>query len=452
MINDLTIGVPVKRIIGLSIPMILASVFQQLYNTVDAIIVGNYIGSDALAAVGLSFPIIFLLVSIITGISMGVSTIIAQYFGAKQYQAIKQTIGTAVIFLLLATLILSGIGFIFSEQFLKWMGTPDALLREADGYLKIIFAGAVFTLLYNVFSAILRGVGDVKSPLYFLLLAMGLNVVLDIVFITVFHMGLEGAALATIISQAIASIFCMTYIHNKIPFIRMPLKAYRFYKTSFVLILKFGVPSAIQQGIVSIGLILIQGVVNAFGTNVIAGYTVATRIDSFITLPYMNISLALSSFVGQNIGAGNIERVKLGLISTLKIVMILSMIILPVLWFGGELLSGAFLDRANIEAFEISTKYLRDLAAFYFALGIAYTILGMLRGAGDNTWVMIINAFSLLSRVGAAYWITDVIGVRGLWFATAIGWFVALIMAFFRFKSNRWESQSITLKEREQCL
>lgn len=446
MIKNLTSGSPAKLLVGLSVPMIFASIFQQMYNTVDAVIVGNFLGGNALAAVGLSFPVVFLLISIIMGISMGVSVIISQYFGAKQYDKVRETVGTAVVILFLVTLVLSAVGFIFTKQFLIWMGTPNELLTQASEYLRIIFAGAVFTLLYNVFSAVLRGVGDMKSPLYFLLLATGLNIVLDIVFIAVFHMGVDGAALATIISQAVASVFCMMYIHKKIPLIRMPFKEYRIHKEQLTLIFKFGTPSAIQQGVVSIGLILLQGIVNSFGTNVIAGYTAATRIDSFITLPYMNIGLALSSFVGQNMGAGNIERVRKGLYSAVKIMGVLAIILLPILWFGGGALSSMFLDSAETKALHIGATYLRDLSIFYFILGVSHALLGVLRGAGDNAWAMAINVLSLAARVGTAFYLTGTIGVRGLWFAAAIGWVAALVVSLLRYKSKRWESMSIIRK------
>lgn len=447
MEKDLTQGSPFKAIVSIGIPIILASIFQQLYTTADAIIIGKFLGAGSFAAVGLTFPVIYLLLGIILGISMGVSVIVSQYFGAKQYDKIKEVIGAAVIFLVVVTIVLSLVGWVFSEALLTLLGTPPELLLEAVTYLQAIFAGAIFMLLYNLYSSVLRGVGDVKSPFYFLLVASVLNIVLDLLFVAVFRWGVGGAAYATVISQGASSVFCFFYIKKKVPLLYLRPSEYRFKKSELLLVLQFGMPAAFQQSVMGVSMLLIQSLVNSFGAATIAGYTAATRIDAYLTMPFIGIGHALAGYAGQNIGAGKFERVKYGAVSGMKIITSISLVLLPVLWFWGGDLIRLFLDAKETDALAVGSRYLKELAPFYLVLGAGHMMLGIMRGAGDNFWTMIINIVSLTVKVAGAYWLAALVGARGLWLGTGLGWSAFLIITALRYARKGWQRKSVIARE-----
>lgn len=443
MVRDLTKGDPLKLIIGLSIPLIMSAVLQQLYNTVDSLIVGNFVGEAALAAVGLSFPIMFLINSIMIGMSMGVSVIVSQYFGAKEYDELKKTIATAIIFLAATTVVISVVGYNVADSILRLMNTPDEVMYHASGYLKVIFAGTIFTLLYNIYSGILRAVGDARSPLIFLAIAASLNVVLDLLFVIVFKMGIRGAAIATIISQGVSSLFTMLYVKKKIPLVDLKKSDYVFDKHKFNLIVRFGLPTAFQQSIISIGIMAIQSLVNSYGVFTMAGYSAALRIDAFIVMPYMNVGMALSNYIGQNVGAGEYERAKAGLRSAYKILAAITLTVLPIIWLFGTDLVSMFLNTNNPESIGVGTQLLKDMSFFYIILGMMNNTSGLLRGAGDNSWTLISSIVSISVRITASYWLNSIIGVRGIWLGSAIGWIVAFIIVFSRYKSGGWRQKSV---------
>lgn len=449
MVRDLTKGDPLKLIISLSLPLILSAVLQQLYNTVDSYIVGNFVGEAALAAVGLSFPIMFLINSIMIGMSMGVSVIVSQYFGAGEYEELKKTIATAIMFLAATTIVISVVGYNVADGILGLMNTPAEVMPHASGYLKVIFVGTIFTLLYNLYSGILRAVGDTKSPLIFLSIAASLNVVLDLLFVVGFHMGTRGAAIATIISQGVSSLFCIIYVKRKIPLVDLKREDYVFDSHKFNLIVRFGLPTAFQQSIISIGIMAIQSLVNSYGVYTMAGYSAALRIDAFVVMPYMNVGMALSNFIGQNVGAGEFERARTGLRSAYKILVAITLTVLPIIWFFGTDLVSMFLNSNNPESIAVGTQLLRDMSFFYIILGMMNNTSGLLRGAGDNSWTLISSIVSISVRIIAAYWLNSIIGVRGIWLGSAIGWITAFAIVFGRYKSGGWKKKSI-FGERKQ--
>jgi len=314
--KDLTKGSEGKLIFQFATPMILGNIFQLLYNIVDSIIVGNYIGKEALAAVGVSFPFIFALISFVVGISAGFTIIISQYFGAKDIDKILKTVDTMYIFLFFASIIVSSIGLIFTEKILLLMQVPVEVLPMAVDYLKIYLGGIIVFFGFFGTSAILRGLGDSKTPLYFMVISTITNIILDITLITYFNMGVQGVALATIISQGGAFITAILYLNKTHSIVRLTTWNLTFNKAIFQKSLKIGIPSGIQNTIVSVGMMALFGIVNTFGATTAAAYSVALRIDSLASL---NFSAALSTFVGQNIGANKIDRVKKGLVSTLLI-------------------------------------------------------------------------------------------------------------------------------------
>lgn len=444
MVTDLTKGSPMRLILNLSIPMILSAVLQQLYTTIDAIIVGNYVGEAGLAGVGISFPIIFLINSIMIGLSMGVSVIVGQYFGVKNYKDMKETMGTAMISLVIITLIISIVGIFASGYIIDLMRTPEQVALHANRYLKIIFAGSIFSLMYNLYSAVLKAVGDSKSPLLFLIIAAGLNVILDLVFIRSFGMGTSGAAIATVISQGISSIFCIIYIRRKVSILSLSRSDYKFSMEKFKLILRFGLPSSLQFSVISIGNIAIQSLVNSYGVGSMAGYTSAIRIDSFLIMPYLNIGMALSNYTSQNVGAGNYERVKKGLHSAYKMLVVTTIILAPIVYFNSEALVKIFLDEGSSESIKVGSQMLLDLLPLYLFLGFLNNTGGLLRGAGDNMHATLGSFVSIFVRVVSAYMLNPYLGIRSVWYGQAFGWIFGFLYLFIRYKTGKWKDKSVT--------
>lgn len=443
MDKDLTRGNPLSLILALSIPQILSAVLQLLYNTVDAIIVGNYVGEAGLAGVGISMPVTFFLNSIIIGLSAGVSIIVGQYYGAKEYDNMRKTIGTSILALSIVTIIVSFVGVFGTNFILRTINTPEEVIPHASAYLSIYFTGTIFTLLYNLYSAILRAVGDAKSPLLFLAIAASLNVVLDLLFVIRFDMGTGGAALATIISQGVSSLFCIIYIKRKSPLLFLSRNEYKFNKYYFKQVLRFGLPSAVQMSIISLGNVTIQNLVNTYGVASIAGYSSAIRIDSFVVMPYMNVGIALANFTGQNMGAKKYDRVEEGLKNAFKLLVGISILTLPIVWLFSESLVGIFLDNPLGESVRLGSTMLRNLVPFYIFLGLLNNTSGLLRGSGDNMFSLYGSLVSIGIRIIFAYLFNSLMGISSVWYGAAIGWIIAFIFVILRVKSGKWQEKGI---------
>ncbi|HBE46467.1 MAG TPA: MATE family efflux transporter, partial [Spirochaetaceae bacterium] len=310
--KDLTKGDEATTLITFALPMLLGNVFQQFYNMVDSFVVGRFVGTNALAAVGVAFPVIFLLVALIMGITMGSSVLISQFFGARDRERLASTISTSYIFLFGAGIFMSVLGFFSVPFILNILAVPPEIYAEARSYMSIILGGMLITFGYNGVSAMLRGVGDSKTPLYLLVAASLMNVVLDLVFVIVFHWGVAGAAWATLISQAFSFITAMVIFNRTESHMKVELKKLSWNKEIFGSMIKIGLPTGIQQTLVSLGMMMLTRIVNEFGPATMAAYTAAARIDSFASMPAMNLSQALMTFTGQNMGAGKTERVKKG--------------------------------------------------------------------------------------------------------------------------------------------
>jgi putative MATE family efflux protein len=440
--KDLTKGNESKLILQFATPMLLGNVFQQLYNIVDSIIVGNLLGKEALAAVGASFPIIFTLISLVIGFTMGATIIISQYFGAKQMENIKRTIDTLYIFLFFASIILTILGIALSGAIFRLIQLPEEVIPQAQLYLNIYFSGILFLFGFNGTSAILRGLGDSKTPLYFLIIATLANIVLDLLFIIVFKWGIGGAAFATVISQGGAFLTAIIYLNKTHPVMRFSSFRLVFDKIIFWQSVRIGLPSGLQQTFVSLGLLAITWIVNLFGVNVIAAYSIAMRIDSLASLPAMNFSAALSTFVGQNIGAQKIERVRAGLMATLKMTTIISISISVIAVVFSKLLIGLFTHDAEVIA--IGAQYLIIVSSFYILFSTLFAINGVMRGAGDTLIPMFITLVALwFVRIPVAYFLSGRIGVVGIWWSIPIGWSIGMTAGVLYYMSGKWKQKSV---------
>lgn len=447
--QDLTEGKPGKLIFRFATPMLIGNVFQQIYNVTDSIIVGKFLGKEALAAVGASFPLIFLLISFIIGISTGSTIIIAQHFGARNIEKVRKTIDTLYIFLFFASLLVMIIGITFSGPIFRLIKLPEELIPAASLYMNVYLTGSIFFFGFNGTSAILRGLGDSKTPLYFLIISTVANIFFDLLFIVVFKWGIEGAAIATVIAQAGAFITTVIYLNRTHPIINLSWRKLEWDKSIFTSSVKIGLPTGFQQTFVSLGMMALLRIVNDYGTNVIAAYSVAGRIDGMAGLPAMNFGVALSTYVGQNIGAKKMDRVKQGLISTLRMsgwtAIITSLLIII---FRHPLMRLFVSDEAVIS---IGGEYLLIVAGFYLIFSSMFVIGGVMRGAGDTLIPMFITLFSLwLIRIPLAAVLSKHMGVHGIWWAIPIAWFMGMMLSFLYYRTGRWKKKSVIRVDVEQ--
>jgi putative MATE family efflux protein len=444
--KDLTVGKEGKLILQFAMPMVFGNMFQQLYNVVDSIIIGHYIGKEALAAVGASFPIIFLLIAMIIGLGSGFTIIISQYFGSKNIEQVKRTIDTTYVILFFASIIVTVLGIFFGETVFRLPQLPEEVLPQASDYLKIYFTGTIFFFGFNGTAAILRGMGDSKTPLYFLILSTLTNIVFDLLFVVRFGWGIEGAAWATVLSQAGAFFTAVVYLNKKHPIVNVSIRKYIFDRGIFRSSLRIGLPSGLQQSFVAAGLIALFGIVNQFGTDTIAAYSVAIRIDSFASLLAMNFAAALAAFVGQNIGANKPERIKAGLKFTWLMTSAISVCLTILVYFFGPDLMALFTpDKVVIG---LGNEYLVIVSTFYIVFSTLFIVNAVMRGAGDTLIPMFITLFALWGiRIPASYFLAGKIGVTGIWWAVPLGWGMGMILSYIYYLSGKWKGKSVIKAE-----
>lgn len=442
--KDLTKGDETRQLIGFALPMLLGNIFQQFYNMVDSFVVGRFLGTTALAAVGVSFPILFFMLALITGVTMGSTVLISHYFGAKNTESLRKVISTSYIFLFLAGTIMTAIGVLSTSFILRLLAVPEAIMPEASAYLRIIFVGMLATFGYNGVAAMLRGLGDSKTPLYLLIASTLINIVLDLVFVVAFGWGVAGAAWATIIAQAVSFIGVLIVLDTRNPYVRLDGRNLKWDKAIFAQILRIGLPTGLQQTLVSIGMMVLMRIVNGFGPLAMAAYTAAARIDSIASMPAMNLSQAVTTFTGQNMGAGKTERVRRGHLSAIAMSTAISLAMtFCVVLFGRQLMGIFTVDPAVIA---IGAEYLLIVGLFYVVFGIMFINNGVMRGAGD-VFIPMINtllAFWVV-RVPAALIFTRIfhMGTNGIWWSIPAGWSVGFIFTSFYYRSGKWKTKNI---------
>jgi len=441
-LKDLTVGKEGKQILNFALPMLAGNVFQQLYNVVDSIIIGKVLGKEALAAVGANFPLIFALISFVVGIAIGATVIIAQYFGAKEMDKVKRTIDTLYIFLFFAAIVITTVGILASKFIFTLISLPEDVIGPAVDYFRIYALGFIFFFGFQGTSAVLRGLGDSLTPLYFLIISTLTNIAFDILFVVGFGWGVKGVALATVIAQAGAFFTIVWYLnkfHNFMDF--SPLKM-RFDREIFKKSLKIGLPTGVQQTVVSIGFLALYRIVNMFGTPTIAAYSIVSRIDMFAAMPAMNFSSALSTFVGQNIGANKYERVKYGLNATLAMTSVISVIVSAVtIVFAGPLM---YLFTNDVEVAEIGRQYIYIVSGFYLVFSTMFILNGVLRGAGDTFFPMIITILALwVIRIPVSYLMSLKLGAEGIWWGIPIAWAFGVMATYTYYKTGRWKLKAV---------
>ncbi len=444
MARDFTTGKPMKTIFMFAVPMLIGNVFQQLYSTVDTIIVGNYEGSQAIAAVSASTAMQFLLVSIAMGFTSGMSVVISQVYGARDYEKMKSVFSTGFIFVTILAFVLAIVGFFISEPVLVLLGTDASILPDSAIYLKIMFLGMPFQFVYNMYASVLRAVGDSKTPLYFLMISALTNIVLDIVFVANFRMGVAGVAWATLIAQALSGLLCHIYVGKKVQIFKLGKGEWKLEKELLKPIVSYGLPSSIQQSVVSLGMLFVQTQINFFGPNMTAAYGVSNRIQNFATMPQMQLAMALSMFAGQNIGAGEEKRAKDGIKATMFMQLIYAgamFFILPVIAPGLIKLFGLADDKVVLD---LATMGLSFMARMVWIFGMFQALNQFHRGVGDTKFSMFASLCLVFVRVPITYIMVHVIqlGEISIWAGMVTGWLVALTANTIRFLTGGWRGKA----------
>ncbi len=439
-ITDMTIGNPFKILWTFSLPMLLSSLFQQLYNIVDSIVAGKFIGVNALAAVGASYPITALFIAVAVGSSMGCSVVVAQIFGSKKYTTMKSAISTAIISLTSLSIILTILGSIFCKPLMRLLHTPENIFSDSALYLQIYISGIIFLFLYNTATAIFNGLGDSKTPLCLLIFSSIFNIILDLVFVITFKMGVSGVAWATFIAQGLSSILAIVCLIMRLRKIEVTEK-YPYF-SSYILkrISRIAIPSIMQQSFISIGQICVQGLVNSYGAIVVAGYSAAFRVHTIALTSMSTMSSALSSFTAQNIGAKKISRVKEGYKAAVAITLsICGGILILFLIFAPKLI-GLFVDSSeSINVINVGTEFLRTLAPFYLVVGLKMVCDGVLRGAGAMKDFMFATFSDLILRVALSFILASIIGYSGIWWSFPLGWIIGTALSVYFYYKGTWK-------------
>ncbi|MCC8161180.1 MAG: MATE family efflux transporter [Oscillospiraceae bacterium] len=429
MITDLTEGKPSKVLWGFSIPMLLSVVFQQLYNIVDSVVAGKFIGALALAAVGASYPITMIFMAIATGANVGAAVIISQLFGAKNFEKLKTSIFTSVISIVVLAAALSVIGIIACGGMLGMLNTPDNIFADSKVYLNIYIGGLIFLFLYNICTGVFTALGDSRTPLYFLIASSVGNIILDIVFVVVFDMGVAGVAWATFIAQGISSLLAFTVMLKRIS----GIKSGKYKKFSFRMlgnISRVAVPSILQQSFVSVGNLFIQSRVNSFGSDVIAGYSAAIKLNTFAITSFGTLGNAMSSYTAQNTGAGKLSRIPQGLKAAVVMLIIVALPFFAAYFIFPNAMMKIFVNSGESGIIEVGKMFLRIASPFYFIAATKLTVDGILRGAGLMKEFMSATFADLLLRVILAYILSYMLGSEiGIWLSWPIGWTIASVLS-----------------------
>lgn len=442
---DMTSGNELSLLLKFSVPMLIGNIFQQFYNMVDSIIVGNYVGKNALAAVGMTSSLNFLYFSLCNGFATGAGVLMAQYFGMKNEKRVKDCIGNSVYLLFGMGLLVSVISFLLADPVLHMLHTPEAIFADARAYLQIVCAGLISVVFYNGIAALLRALGDSKTPLIFLVVASILNVIGDLLFVLVFHMGVAGVAWATILAQALSAVGCMVYAVAKNPYFRLTKENFRPDRIIIERCLKLGIPFGAQGTLIAISCVALQGVINRFGEDVIAAFAATSRIEQLVQQPFNSLSMALATFTGQNLGAGNVERVKKGYRSSVKLIIAFSAVMLVAMYVCGNDFVRLFVADETVIA--IGGRAVQILSWFFLPLGFIYIARSVLNGAGDSVFAFISGLVEVIGRIGFSVVLAaiPVIGYWAVWYTTGLTWLITAAVCVARYAQGKWKK--ITLGE-----
>ncbi len=447
---DMTEGAPWKKIVLFTLPMLVGNIAQQLYNTVDSVVVGNYVGDNALAAVGSAGPILNLLIVLFVGISVGAGIMVSQYFGARNREELSKTIGNCITLTGIATLFVMVVASLVARPLLELLDTPESIIDWCHSYLLIMFIGCVGLAFYNILSGVLRGLGDSMSALLYLLVSTLLNIVLDIVFVANLNMGVNGVALATVIAQAVSALLCLLRLMRMNSVFDLKTQYLRLERRNAMNIIRLGLPSGITQAIFSMAMIVVQSLTNSFGEMFIAANVIVMRVDGFAMMPNFSFGTALTTYAGQNVGARNMERVDSGAKQGTLIAVGTSAVLTGAILLFGKTLMGIFTKTP--ELVELSRELMGILAVGYIAMAVTQGLSGVMRGAGDTMtpmWISIVT--TVLVRVPIAYGIAFATRTAELpngrqeciYISLLISWMFGALITFIFYKRGKWKEKAV---------
>lgn len=420
--------------------MFVGNIFQQIYNLVDTVVVGKFVGKEALAAVGSSFAIMLLINSIIIGLSMGASVLFSQLYGSQDYKKLKVSMVMATFLILLVTLTISLVAFFSTDSIIKLYRMPYETVIYAKDYLRWIFAGLFFVSLYNLAANILRSLGDSKTPLYFLLLASVINVILDLLFVIRYGMEVKGVAIATVIAQAVSALLCLLVTFKKLGFLSFKREDFVYDKVLFKTMTKYAFLTGIQQSVMNFGIVMIQGLVNTFGTSLMAAFAAGVKVDAFAYIPLQDFGNAFAIYTAQNKGAKEEKRIKQGLRAASVIIGVFGLIISLIVFLTAENLIGLFVKATDLDVIAIGANYLRIEGAFYILIGFLFMFYGFYRGLGRAGMSILLTLVSLGSRVLISYSLAPSMGYSIIFWSIPIGWLLADLVGiiYWKYLSKRY--------------
>ena len=443
-IHDMTTGSPVRLIIRFMIPMFLGNVFQQFYNIADSIVAGQFIGVTALAAIGSTGSLMFFVTGWLNGLSSGFAILVSQWFGAKQYDRMRHYVAMSVYLAAAFAILMTAGLLIANEPILRLMNYSDDILPDVKLYMEIIYAGLIVTAAYNSLAAFLRALGDSKSPLYFLIISAAINVVLDIAFIVVFGMGVEGCAYATVIAQGISALLCFVYILKRFPILHLKREDFRVSFESFGRLLALGIPMGLQFSITAIGTIIVQGAVNIYGEIYMAGFSAAGKLQNLIATVFTAFGATIATYVGQNRGAGKMDRVKQGVRCTQIMILIWSVVLMVLMYFGGRYMTWLFISPSETEVVNAAVTYFHTVFWCYPFLGSIFLYRNTLQGMGYGLVPMLGGIFELVARSAIVMIVAGHTSFAGVCFSDPAAWIAALIplVPYYFYKMHKLGNSS----------
>lgn len=433
MVKDMTVGNPTKLLVGFSVPMIVGNIFQQLYSMVDAIVVGKFVGVDALAAIGVTGPLCFLILGFVIGLTAGFSVIISQRFGARDEAGVKRATAMSVLLSMAITVIITVASILLTVPMLAAMQTPENIMEDACGYMYVTFGGTVVIVFFNLVSAVLRALGDSKTPLYALVVASIFNVVLDLLFVLQFNMGVIGTAYATVIAQALSCVFCVVYIVFKLPILHLNKEDFKINRSACFQLLKMGLPTGGCSSVTAVGGVVLQGVINGFGSDVVAAFTSGMRVEQLMIQPAYSFGMAIASYSGQNLGARKMDRIQSGVHKCMIICLAICVVVGLVEIFLGEYLVQIFISAEETVVIYYAKYYLVISGIFLPALALLNTYRNAVQGLGNGMVPLLCGVVELLSRVLVALLLVGVLGYLGICLASPVAWSTAACISMVYF-------------------
>ena len=446
MNKDLTVGNPTSVLWKFCLPLFGSIIFQQLYNIADSFVAGKFIGENALAAVGNSYEITMIFIAFAFGCNIGCSVIVSQLFGAKKLGEMKTAVYTTFISSAVLCAVLMAGGTIFCDSLLHLINTPENVFADSRLYLDIYIMGLPFVFFYNVATGIFSALGDSKTPFIFLAASSTSNIFMDILFVTAFKMGVAGVAWATFLCQGVSCVLAVGFVLRRLKGVETDEKSHIFSFPIFCRIAVIAIPSILQQSFISVGNIVIQGVINSFGSSVMAGYSASVKLNNLVITSLTTLGNGISNFTAQNIGANKMERVRQGFAAGLKLVWALCLPLVALYLLGGRALVNIFMNEPSAEAMDTGVQFLRILSPFYFVVSAKLVSDGVLRGAGLMKEFMVATFTDLILRVGLAIWLAKVLGVVGIWCAWPIGWVIATVVSVIFYNRGPWKANAAEKK------